>query len=64
MFGKLKEVIWASKILLSKQREEQIKKNFLDEKLGFKYVETIDNSDNLLKHIQKKKIYCNENSLG
>lgn len=56
MFGKLKEVIWASKILLSKQREEQIKKHFLDEKLGFKYVETIDDSDNLLKHIQKKNL--------
>ena len=32
MFGSLKEVIWASKILLSKEREEQIRNCFVDEK--------------------------------
>lgn len=64
MFGKFQKVIWASKILLSKEREEQIEKCFVDEKIDFMYVETIDDFDDLLEHIQRKKINCNENSLG
>ena len=35
MFGNLKEVIWDSKILLSKEREDQIKECFADEKVDF-----------------------------
>ena len=62
MFGSLKEVIWTSKILLSKEREDQIRKYFLDEKVDFKHAETIDGFDNLLEHLQKKKISCNEKS--
>ena len=64
MFGKFKKVIWVSKILLSKEREEQIEKCFVDEKVDFMYAETIDDFDDLLEHIQRKKINCNENSLG
>ena len=64
MFGSLKEVIWASKILLSKEREDQIRVCFVDEKGDFKYVETIDEFGNLLEHVQRRKISCNENSLG
>ena len=40
MFGSLKEVIWASKMLLSKEREDQIRECFVDEKVDFKYLET------------------------
>ena len=40
MFGLLKEVIWASKMLLSKEREDQIRECFVDEKVDFKYLET------------------------
>ena len=40
MFGSLKEVIWASKMLLSKEREDQIRECFINEKVGFKYLET------------------------
>ena len=35
MFGNLKEVISDSKILLSKEREDQIKECFADEKVDF-----------------------------
>ena len=66
MFVNLKEVIWGSKILLSKEREEQSKNCFVDEKVDFKYVENEfdDEFDNLLEHIQKRKPRCNENNLG
>ena len=40
MFGSLKEVIWASEMLLSKEREDQIRECFVDEKVDFKYLET------------------------
>ena len=53
MFGVLKEVICSSKLLLSK-----------DEKVVFKYLETNNEFENLLEHLQKKKISCNKNSLG
>ena len=62
--GNLKELTWASKILLSKEREQQIKNCFVDEKVDFKYVENIDEFDDLLEHIQKRKPRCNENNLG
>lgn len=34
-FSNLKEVIWSSKILLSKEREDQIKECFANEKVDF-----------------------------
>ena len=55
MFGNLKEVIWVSKILLSKEREGQIRESFANEKVVFKYVETVDEFDDLLEYIQTKK---------
>ena len=64
MFRTLKEVIWVSKILLSKERENQIRECFVDEKVDFKYKETIYEFNDLLEHVQKKIISCNENSLG
>ena len=64
IFGNLKEVIWASKILLSKEREEQIRNCVVDEKADFEDVENTDEFDNLLEHIQKRKPQCNENNLG
>ena len=35
MFDNIKKVIWASKKLLSKEREEQIKNCFVDDKVDF-----------------------------
>ena len=54
MFGSLKEVIWASKILLLKEREDQIRVSFVDEKGDFKDVETIDEFGNLLACTEEK----------
>ena len=64
MFGNLKEVIWTSQILLSKEREKQIKNCFVDEKIDFKYVENVDEFDDLLQHRRKRKPRRNENDLG
>ena len=36
MFGSLKQVILVSKTLLSKEREDQIREHFVDEKVYFK----------------------------
>ena len=65
MFGKLKETICSSKILLSKEREGQMRNCFVDEHADFKYVETIDEFEDLVEHIQKKKKKnSNENRVG
>ena len=61
MFGNIKEVTWASKILLSKEREDQIRGCFVDEKVDFKHLETIDEFDDLLEYIHRKKPQCKEN---
>ena len=61
MFGNIKEATWASKILLSKEREDQIRGCFVDEKVDFKHVETIDEFDDLLEYIHRKKPQCKEN---
>ena len=47
--------------MLSKEREEQIKNCFVDEKVDFKHVETIDEFDDLLEYIHRKKPQCKEN---
>ena len=51
-------------MLLSKEREAQIKNCFVDEKVDFKYVENIVEFDDLLEHIQKRKLRCNNNNSG
>ena len=45
--------------MLSKEREEQIKNCFVDEKVDFKHEEKIDEFVDLLEHIQKRKPGCN-----
>ena len=49
--------------MLSKEREKQIKNCFVDEKIDFKYVENVDEFDNLLQYRHKRKPRCNENDL-
>ena len=56
MFDNLMEVTWVSKILLSKEREDQIQECFASEKVDFKCLETINEFHDLLEHIQKKFI--------
>ena len=50
--------------MLSKEREKQIKNCFVDEKIDFKYVENVDEFDDLLQHRRKRKPRRNENDLG
>ena len=64
MFGENKEAIWVSKILLSKDRENDIRKCFIDEKMDFKYFNNIDKFDDLLDYFQGQKAPHNENYLG
>ena len=51
MLDNLIEIIWTSKILLSKEREDLIQECFASEKVDFRYLETIDEFHDLLEHI-------------
>ena len=62
--GKIKEVIWVLKIPHSKDRENNIRKRFIDEEMGFKYPNSLDEFDDLLDYFQRPKAPCNENFLG
>ena len=62
--GEIKEVIWVSKIPLSKDRENNIGECFVDEEIDFKYPNNIDEFDYLLEYLQRQKASCNENFLG
>ena len=55
MFGEIKEVIWLSKIPLSKDRENNIRECFVDEEMDFKYPNNIDEFDGLLEYFQRQK---------
>ena len=45
MFGEIKEVIWVSKMPLSKDRESNLRECFVDEEMDFKYQNNIDEFD-------------------
>ena len=45
MFGEIKEVIWVSKMSLSKDRESNLRECFVDEEMDFKYQNNIDEFD-------------------
>ena len=64
MFGEIKEVIWVSKIPLSKDRDNNIRECFVDEEMDFKYPNNIDEFDDLLNYFQRQKAPHNENYLG
>ena len=64
MFGNVKEVIWGSKIILSKEGEEQITSCFADQKIYFSYVKNIDEFDDLLESIHEETPYWDKDKLG
>ena len=64
MFGEIKEIIWVSKIPLSKERENNIRGCFVDEETDFKYPNNIDEFDDLLDYFQRRRVPCNRNFLG
>ena len=62
MFGKIKEVIWVSKIPISKDREKNIRECFLVEEMDFKYPNNIDEFDYLI-HFKDKEYLVAKNLL-
>ena len=54
MFGDIKEVVWVSKIALSKDREDNIRDCFINAKIAFQYPHSIDEFDDLLDYVQTK----------
>ena len=64
MFGKIKEVVWLSKIPLWKGRENNIREYFVNEKIDFKYPNSVDEFDDLFEYFQRQRAPCNENYLG
>lgn len=48
MFGDTKEVMWISKISLSTERENNIRDCFVDQKVDFKYPNSVYDFDHLL----------------
>ena len=55
MFGGTKEVTWLSKIPLSREKENNISSCFVDEQIDFKYLNTVEDVEDLLEFFQKKK---------
>ena len=64
MFRDIKEVMWISKVSLSTERENNIRNCFVNQKKDFKYPDSVDEFDDLLEFIQRRKAPCNENFLG
>ena len=64
MFGEIKEVVWLSKIPLSKDRENNFCDCFLDEHIDFKYPDSVEDFDDLLEYFHRKRAPCNKNYLG
>ena len=62
MFGKIKEVIWVSKIPISKDREKNIREYFVDEEMDFKYPNNISEFDYLI-HFKDKEHLVAKNFL-
>ena len=64
MFREIKEVIWVLKILLSKDRENNIREYFVDKEMGFKYPNNRHEFDDLLDYFQRQRVPCNNKVLG
>ena len=64
MFSDIKEVLWVSKISLSVERENDISGCLTEQKIGFKYLNDVNDFDDLLDSCQIKKSPCNENYFG
>ena len=64
MFGEIKETIWVSKVLLPKDRENNLRECFVDEGMDFKYPNNIEEFNDLLEYFQRQKAPCEENFLG
>ena len=52
LFGKIKDVTWLTKVVLSKQREENIRSTF-DVPVNFQYSENVSEFELLIESIQR-----------
>ena len=56
MFGDIKEVVWVSKIPISKDREYNIRDCFVHEKTDFQHPNCIHEFVDLLDHFHRQKV--------
>ena len=62
LFGNIKDVIWLTKIVLSKQREENIRSSF-DVPVNFCYPQNVSEFETLIENLQRKKYNVGEDNL-
>ena len=53
--GEIIDVFWISKIVLSPEREDFIKKNFIDQKVHFSYPQDIEDFNYLIENFSHEK---------
>ena len=53
MFGEIKEVIWLSKIPLSREREKNISDCFINKQIDFKYPNAVEDFEDLLEFFHR-----------
>ena len=54
MFRDIKEVFWISKIALSSDREDNIRDCFTEQKVDFKYLNNVEDFNDLLEFVREK----------
>ena len=62
LFGDIKDVIWLTKIVLSKQREENIRSSF-NVPVNFYYLQNVSEFETLIENFQRKKYNVKEDNL-
>ena len=63
MFGEIKEVYWISKLVLSKDRENNIRDHFVNQEVNFDYPNNVEDFDYLLETYKRRKADYVENEL-
>ena len=65
LFGEqIKDVFWISKIVLSHEREEIIRENFINQELQFSYPQDIEDFNYLIENFTQKKSDYLDNKMG
>ena len=62
LFGNIKDVIWLTKIVLSKQREDNIRSSF-DVPVNFCYLQNVSEFDDLIESFQRKKYNVEDDNI-
>ena len=65
LFGEeIKDVFWISKIVLSPEREDYIKKKFIDQKVHFSYPQDIEGFNYLIENLSQEKSDYLDSEMG